>query len=254
MSTTYPSTTLCAAALTLALTLLLGGCAARAGHPASDERARLGADLHDGVLQILSSVQLYARELRVSLEALQPSATPDGMSAVEEVLTHLERCVQLGSAEIVTAIAHLRRPQPALDITAHVEMMRRRLQERGISSDVTCELGDVVPEVADALAWILREAGSNILQHSLANHVAIELRHVGGDITMKVADDGIGATAPAAEVRSGSDLHLGRRIMRERAAHVGGHLRVTRGERGTTVHVRMPATPIETTAPDPPLE
>jgi nitrate/nitrite-specific signal transduction histidine kinase len=209
-----------------------------------EERARLGADLHDGILQILSSVQVYVSELRASLGALNRPTPVAGLSAVEEVLTQLERCVQGGSHDIVTAIEHLRQPQPSLDITSHVEMMRRRLEERGIRSDVTCDVQDIAADVADTLSWILREAGSNILQHSLANRVRIDVRQTGDEVTMTVADDGIGATAPTGEPRRGSDLHLGRRIMRERAAHVGGDLRVTRSQHGTTVRVRLPAVPV----------
>jgi signal transduction histidine kinase len=95
--------------------------------------------------------------------------------------------------------------------------------------------------VADALAWISREAASNILQHSLAQTVTSGLRAIGDEIEMTIADDGVGASAPPRLQRRGSDRHLGRRIMRERAAHIGGRLRVVSDASGTLVHVRAPA-------------
>ena len=211
-----------------------------------EERARLGADRHDGILQILSSVRLYGRELRSTLSGVWSDLPEGTQPAVEEVLSRLERCVDAGSADIQEAIQHLRKPHGAADITSHLEAARRRLEEQGVATTVVCNVDDIAPEVADALAWILREAASNVLQHSLAQHVAIELRQTGHEVRLDVADDGVGATAPPPEegTGSGSDLHLGTRIMRERAAHVGGRIRVMRGERGTVVRAQMPAVPI----------
>lgn len=208
-----------------------------------EERTRLGADLHDGILQILSSVRLYTRELRSTLEDVSSELPDEGRNALEEVLAVLERCVDDGSEDVQTAIEHLRRRHGTSDLASHVELARRRLEERGVTSTVAYDVDDVASEVADALAWILREAASNILQHSLAKHVSIDLRQSDGEVRLEVADDGIGAGAPPAQARvgEGSDLHLGTRIMRERAAHVGGHLTVTRTERGTTVLAQMPA-------------
>jgi two-component system nitrate/nitrite sensor histidine kinase NarX len=209
-----------------------------------EERARLGADLHDGILQILSSVRLYARELRSSLDPVWHTIPEESRGGIEDVLAQLEGCVDDGSSEIVTAVEHLRVPQPQVDITAHLELTKSRLEERGIATTLVIDVEDLATEVADALAWISREAASNILQHSLARSVAIELRTVGSDIEMTISDDGAGASAPPRDRKRGSDLHLGRRIMRERAAHVGGRLRVLSDANGTMVHLRAPAMPL----------
>jgi signal transduction histidine kinase len=210
-----------------------------------EERARIGADLHDGIHQILSAVRLYAEELRAILDGLLGSAAePSDLKEIDEVLTGLESCVVSSSDEIAAIIDHLRRPQPTVDIASHVDLTRQRLEESGIRTTVTCETGDLAHEVADALAWILREASSNVLRHSLAERVTITLLRDGEDVVMTVTDDGVGATAPTGDPPRGSDVHIGRRIMRERAAHVGGSLEMSRGERGTTVRARMPAVPV----------
>jgi signal transduction histidine kinase len=217
-----------------------------------EERARLGADLHDGVLQILSSVGVYARELRSSLEGVWDAIPADRRGPIEEVLAQLESCLDAGSSEVVSAVEQLRRPQPLADIASHLELVKQRLEERGIATTLAVEVEDLDDQVAHALAWISREAASNILQHSLAQSVAIELRTAGPDVEMTIADDGVGASAPPRERRGGSDFHIGRRIMRERASHVGGRLRVLSDAGGTVVHVRVPAVPVVACATDDP--
>jgi two-component system nitrate/nitrite sensor histidine kinase NarX len=206
-----------------------------------EERARLGADLHDGILQILSSVRLYARELRSSLDGALDAVPADQRASIEDVLAQLETCVDAGSAELVHAVDHLRQPQPHVDLAAHLEATKARLEERGIATTLVVELEDLSAEVADAFSWISREAASNIVQHSLAQSVNIEVRSVGSEVQMTIADDGVGASAPPRDRRRGSDQHLGRRIMRERAAHVGGRLRVLSDASGTVVFARAPA-------------
>jgi signal transduction histidine kinase len=217
-----------------------------------EERARLGADLHDGILQILSSVRLYASELRSTLDGSWTALPDDSRPAVEELLALLEGCVDAGSEEIGAAINHLRTPQPLRDVKSHLDLAAERLRERGIESTVLCQVGDIDEEVADALAWITREAASNILQHSLARHVSIELLQVGSDVQITIADDGIGVSAPRGDGRRGSDQHLGRSIMRERTMHVGGHFRMSSDSRGTTVQARMPAVPLRSPARETP--
>jgi signal transduction histidine kinase len=206
-----------------------------------EERARLGADLHDGILQILSSVRLYAREMRSLLDGATAALPDDRSRAIDEVLGQLEGCLEEGSAEVALAVDHLRRPQPLVDLASQLEATKRRLEERGIITTISFDVDDVCCEVADALGWILREAASNVLQHSLARHVTIELRRIGDHVELAVSDDGVGASAPPRDRGRGSDRHLGRRIMRERAAHVGGTLRVLSDAAGTVVFARVPA-------------
>lgn len=199
-----------------------------------EERARLGADLHDGVLQILSSVRVYAHELRNELERLGADAS--GSDAAAELLTELEQCVDTGSEEIATAIERLRRPDLKLDIARNLELTRERLQNAGMATELVYELGDVAVEISDALAWISREAASNILRHSRASNVVLELRAAGPVAELLISDDGVGG----ADAASDGEDHLGRHIMRERAEQLRGTCTVRSDSSGTRVHARIP--------------
>jgi signal transduction histidine kinase len=209
------------------------------------ERARLGADLHDGILQILSSVRVYATELRSSLEAARNGLDGEARTAVYLTLSKLEDCIDSGSAELIDAIDHLRRPDTFLDLRRHLDVTRDRLEEGGFATTVTCEVRDIASEVSDALVWIVREAASNILQHSQATRVRIDVRAVGKDVELTITDNGVGCADNGPSGRF-DERPLGHKIMRERAEQLAGELRVTGGPAGTTVHARVPAVPMQT--------
>jgi signal transduction histidine kinase len=233
----------------LGMAISFAALEARAQRAAAlDERARLGADLHDGVLQILSSVRVYARELRASLEPFGTIVDADRVEGVIAALDMLDGCVDDGSEEIAMAIHNLRRPNATWEIRQHLQLTESRLRQAGMVTTLVCEIEDIDPEVSDVLGWIVREAGSNILRHSRARSVTIRAEAVGSDIELVVADDGIGEgdCAPQSGGPGGvwDDRHLGQRIMAERARDVGGTLSVSHGKDGTTVHARMPAVPL----------
>lgn len=205
------------------------------------ERLRLGADLHDGVMQILSSVSVWAQELRAVLEPVYESLDADRSSAISLTISRLEECISAGSDDLAETIRHLRRPDASVDLRRHLELSGRRLEEGGVHATVACEVGDLAPEVADALGWIAREAVTNVLRHSGARTAGIEARTVRDDVELIVWDDGVGVdgAAPADETVDG-ESHLGRRIMEERARDVGGTLTIRRARTGAVVRARIP--------------
>lgn len=209
-----------------------------------DERARLGADLHDGILQILSSVRVYARELRSSLEELGPALGGRARTRVHMALAKLEDCVDGGSEELIAAIDHLRRPDGFVDLGRHLDVARDRLEERGVATEITSEVRELDSEVADALGWIIREAASNIIKHSGATRATIAVRATGTNVEMTVTDNGRAGAEEGPPDRF-DERPLGQKIMRERAAHLGGGLFVSGGPEGMTVRALLPAVPME---------
>ncbi|MGI9556727.1 MAG: GAF domain-containing protein [Solirubrobacterales bacterium] len=210
-----------------------------------EERARIGADLHDGIQQILSSIRVYAEELRSGLTAAGgdlPKATAVDLA---DTLSALETCLETGSTDVAAAVGSLRSPDAQKEVRGHLAAARARLEDAGIATKLVCEIEDISPEVADAVGWIAREAASNVIQHSRAERASILARSVDGEIELTIEDDGVGV--PGAATADGDpvdDSHLGRRIMRERADHIGGTLSVEARPSGTAVQARVPAVPI----------
>jgi signal transduction histidine kinase len=210
-----------------------------------DERARIGADLHDGILQILSSVRVYALELRSSLDAIRDEMDRERATPAYIALSKLEDCVDTGSEEVTAAIRQFREPDACLDVRTHLDIARDRLEASGIATTVECDIRDIASEVSDAVGWIVREAASNVLHHSQAEHVTIDVHTSGDSLELLIADDGVGGRASTDRRGAAFDERpLGQKIMRERAEHLGGQLTVVAGTGGTTVRARMPAVPL----------
>lgn len=206
-----------------------------------EERARIGADLHDGIQQILSSIRVYAEELRSELTVAGGHIDADAVAGLRQTLSQLEACLDAGSAEVSGAVEHLRSPDARRDVRGQLALTRDRLESVGISTTLVCEIDDLSVEVADALGWIAREAVSNVIQHSRAKRVAISARTVGDQIELRIEDDGVGVEPDSDDAVD--DRHLGQGIMRERAEQLGGTFTLKADADGTRVRARVPAVP-----------
>jgi signal transduction histidine kinase len=95
------------------------------------------------------------------------------------------------------------------------------------------------PEVSGPLFHIAQEAVTNVGRHADASVVTVSLAQHGGEVELRVEDNGkgFGDLAPAMTEASG---HIGLASMRERAELVHGRLTIESSSRGTTVKVRVP--------------
>lgn len=91
--------------------------------------------------------------------------------------------------------------------------------------------------VQDAAYFIAAEALANAVRHARADRIDIEIAVRGGELVVRVADDGVG-------IDPGAPRGVGLRSMRERAEELGGGVEVATGGAGTTVTARMPRTPV----------
>ena len=87
---------------------------------------------------------------------------------------------------------------------------------------------------------VVQEALSNARKHAGASHVSLEVRK-GQRWRFAVRDDGAGFNL--SQVRGES--HVGLKIMRERAARIGGEVEITSAPgAGTTVTLTLPPHPV----------
>jgi signal transduction histidine kinase len=93
------------------------------------------------------------------------------------------------------------------------------------------------PETAIVIYRILQEALTNVVRHAAATRVEVRLRQDEQSVVLEVRDNGSGITAPEL---ARSDAH-GLVGMRERAALIGGDLRIEGVPgKGTIVSLRAP--------------
>ena len=104
---------------------------------------------------------------------------------------------------------------------------QRWARDEGVELDLAIEeVGDLHPQTARELEWILGEALANCKRHARATRVGVRLRRIGARAVLTVADDGAGFDAPEDLDELATGRHFGIGGMRERALLAGGDISV----------------------------
>ena len=107
----------------------------------------------------------------------------------------------------------------------------------GIECRVTGEAAGLPAEVQSALAWVVREATTNVLRHGDAERCAVGVRVRDGHVVLTVENDGAagasdGGGGPGESPVSGERGGSGLAGLRERLAAVDGTLEAGRAREG----------------------
>ncbi|WP_264776742.1 sensor histidine kinase [Deinococcus aetherius] len=210
---------------------LIERASARAGE---QERARLARELHDSVAQALYGITLGAKTARATL------GRDEGRTRAS--LDYTIRLAEGGVSEMKALLFSLRPDAleeggliAALSQHAHALEARHGLT---VHADLGAE-PHLSPAAQAAAYRVAQEAMHNVVKHARASRVWLTVREEGGEVTVRVRDDGRGFDA--ATLPGGT---LGQRGMRERAREVGGTLDVrSEVSAGTTVTLTLPAAP-----------
>lgn len=201
----------------------------------SEVRRRLAETIHDGPVQELIALDMVLSAARRSAENGDGERTLDLIREAHELA---ERNIHALRDEIVDLGPYA---FEELGFETAVENCLPAWQRRyGIEVALTLERIDLDPECAGALFRITQEAVVNAGRHAGADTVAISLRSVGGDVELRVTDNGSGFNGAGEPLGAPQPGHLGLASMRERAEMLGGQLQIDTSERGTRVVVRAP--------------
>jgi signal transduction histidine kinase len=121
----------------------------------------------------------------------------------------------------------------------------------GVSVKMVCvQLAVRLPADTElALYRILQETLKNVEKHARARHVTVHLTKPGGFVQLTINDDGMGFDPDHHRARRKGKGGFGLLGMRERAAYVGGILKVKSVRRaGTEIEIRIPLPPSITAA------
>lgn len=203
-----------------------------------EERRRIARELHDETGQSLSA-------LIVNLDLVRSTVTDQPKTA--EAVDRAKDLAEMTLEEVRKLIYDLR--PTVLDDLGLTSALRwyahQQLDSRGIEVTFSIKLGgarlDTVIETT--LFRIGQEAMWNIVKHSGATRVELELDLVPNGVRLKVQDNGRGFRPddqrPFDPLRGG----LGLGGMRERAALIGGTVTIRSGEgHGTEVIAELPLT------------
>lgn len=190
------------------------------------ERERLARELHDTIAQSLAGVVLLAQRSRRELASGRLS---------DATLESLEESARAALAETRTLVAGGAPVELGGGLAGALELLAERFRrESGVAVSVDVALSS--PLERDEEVVLLRcaqETLANVRKHAGASTVELDLSEAGGDIVLRVADDGVGLDPEA--IPDGFGLSG----LRARLALVGGSLAVE-GSPGTTVVARLP--------------
>jgi signal transduction histidine kinase len=215
---------------------------------ASTERqlARLRFDLHDGPQQ---DVMLLAEDLHLFRSQLRSALETSGKN--ERLLARLDdlqaRLVALdGALRRISSSVESPFLQPESLPDALLQLTDAFAARTGIEPEVRLqgEFAGLTDSQHITLLGLIREALSNIREHSDADHVTITLSADASGLEATVTDDGRGFDPESALVPAAREGHLGLVGMHERVRLLGGRTRIESRTGGPTViSVSLPTAP-----------
>lgn len=203
-------------------------------HAGEEERRRIARELHDEISQLLTVIQLSLEEVSADV----PGEAAEGTTGDRAAITKARQLLTRTQEEVHRIIFDLR-PSVLddLGLSAAVRWYAQNdLQPRGVGVHLDVEEDlDLAPEVEITVFRIYQEIVTNILRHSEAEHVSIELATRDSRLLLTVEDDGVGFDPGHRTAGAGI---LG---MRERAELIGATLTVdSEPGAGTQVELGIP--------------
>ena len=192
------------------------------------ERERIARDLHDGLGQELTAIELMAEglEQRLADKASDEAVHAASISAAASNALARTRAIVRGvlpyGVESDGLLGGL------LGLASSMENLygvKCRIENDG-------EMNHIGAEIQTQIYRVVQEAATNAVRHGKAHEVAIDLYRRNGDLVVSVKDDGCGFS-------DGSHVHktsgTGLRIMSHRVQSLGGSLDISHPEDGGTL-------------------
>jgi signal transduction histidine kinase len=196
------------------------------------DRERIGRELHDGIIQSIYAAGLILEDVRLALD----NEVERARSQLDRAMASLNRTIQ----DIRSYIFDLSHGEAVEDIELSLSQLIKDFHVNTlieVDFDVEGKKQQAIrPDRAQNLHQIAREALTNVARHAQARHVDVLLRYGERQLTLRIADDGVGFPT------SGVDgAGRGLKNMRERAQLLEGAL-VVEGtpNEGVTVALTVP--------------
>jgi PAS domain S-box-containing protein len=198
------------------------------------ERQHIARELHDEIGQILTAVKMNLQ----SIQRSSPASTwmpplDESIGIVDEALSRVRDL----SIELRPALLD------DLGLNAALRWyVDHYAQRTGIMAEVRNDFeedGRLPRELEDACFRIAQEALTNVARHAQATKASVQLRHSSGNLSLTIADDGVGFDVESVNQHQTSALGL--LGMLERADAVGGKIEIDSvPNKGTRINARFP--------------
>jgi PAS domain S-box-containing protein len=204
----------------------------------SDERERMARDLHDNLGQVLGFINFQA-------QAINQTLINQGNHSVSDKMQQLLDITQSAHSELREYISSIR-----LNVskeTDFISALRKEVTSFEHQTGISVQLGitgSITGHEFTPGAWlqilnILREALNNIRKHAEARRVLIVLELNNQQLSIEIADDGMGFLL--SPKRSPVKTKFGLDIMKERAAMINGQIKIDSVQgQGTNIMLTVP--------------
>ena len=195
------------------------------------ERRRIARDLHEGVVQDLSTASIA-----LASEATAPQTPP----AVAQRLLRVDEGIRGSVRALRSLVLEIYPPKLGADgLAGALDELVVPASAAGLDVQVRVEDISGLSDDAVALVWrTAQEAVRNATRHARGSRLEVSVRRSGQRVSLRVADDGVGFV-PGAFSPQG---RFGLRSLQDLATEAGGRLDVETGPgRGTTVLLEVPA-------------
>lgn len=193
-----------------------------------EERQRIARDLHDTLGQKLSMIGLKSDLARRLIET-------DPQNAKVE-MTDIHQTARTALKEVREMVSNMRSIKLEDELIRVEQLLKAAQIKVTIKGDP--KLIDTSLLVENVLSMCLKEAVTNVVNHSHANICYILIWQSSQDVLIKVQDDGIGIHLND-EQNQTINGH-GIKGMRERLEFMNGTLKIISAPNGTTLEMRIP--------------
>jgi len=199
------------------------------------ERRHIARELHDEIGQSLTVAEMNLQT------ALQTSSQPGITRRLEQSIEAVERVL-----EQVHDLSLNLRPSMLDDLGLEAALRWYTNRQASLTSLQTRFRTDplerrIDPVVETECFRVAQEALTNVVRHSHARSVSVELRQRDGQLHLSVRDDGVGFDVNALRDQAVAGASLGLLSMEERATLAGGGLEYSSAPgQGTEVHAWFP--------------
>jgi signal transduction histidine kinase len=197
------------------------------------ERNRIAREIHDTLAQDFVGVSV---QLELTAHLLSESRVDEASQQVDRT----RDLVREGLADARRSIWDLR----ATGTQATLPTRLTHLVEQSVTEHlkINLDIGGVYralsPSIENEVLRVAQEALANVVRHSKASRVVLDLRYHPNELTLTVCDNGTGFLATDTTLPAKG--HFGLQGMRERADQIGGRFLVESSpESGTTVRLSV---------------
>jgi signal transduction histidine kinase len=201
---------------------------------ASEERRKLGLEIHDSIIQSLYAAGLKLEYCLINKDQDKTeSLLVEIKSDLNQTIAKTREFISKSTLELIELedlisslqqlINQYNKNQP---IHIHFIFETSHLHFGGFSSETSTQI-----------YYVVQEAICNVVKHSKATDAIVRLESKANYLSIEVIDNGIGITN---DHDRGSQHHLGISSMTERTERVRGSLQIKKGNKGTLVQFKIP--------------